>query len=228
MTRPATTDPPYVPIRHSGWPVRRTPMWALLVLVLLAGGAVLVSLSHKPSHAQQAADLNAYLKDMNAAVESCAGGIRESQQALAAIESGTGSGSDSSSGSSSGSGSGSGSKASLGTAVSLVNYNAANCSPANNEPLADLTQYQVTESLARFNLQNCTNDFVTWSFDGVPVQTDMVALMTARSTPARTAASAALHRDLGKLNAERATIYSILRSAEHAVDDNAALPSLPG
>jgi predicted amidohydrolase YtcJ len=108
-----------------------------------------------------------------------------------------------------------------------VNYNAANCSPANNEPLADLTQYQVTESLARFNLQNCTNDFVTWSFDGVPVQTDMVAVMTARSTAARTAASAALHRDLDKLNAERATIYSILRSAEHAVDDNAALPSLP-
>jgi hypothetical protein len=55
----------------------------------------------------------------------------------------------------------------------------------------------------------------------------MVAVMTARSTAARTAASAALHRDLDKLNAERATIYSILRSAEHAVDDNAALPSLP-
>jgi hypothetical protein len=176
--------------------------------VLLAGAGVLVSLSHKPSHAQQGADLNAYLKDMNAAVESCAGGIRESQQALSAIESGSGS--------------------NLKTAVRLVNYNAANCSPANNEPLADLTQYQVTESLARFNLQNCTNDFVTWSFDAVPVQTDMVSVMTARSTPARTAANAALHRDLAKLNAERTTIYSILRSAEHAVADNATLPSLPG
>jgi type II secretory pathway component PulJ len=51
---------------------------ALLALVLLAGAAVLVSLSHKPSHAQQAADLNAYMKDMNAAVESCAGGVTES------------------------------------------------------------------------------------------------------------------------------------------------------
>ena len=208
MTSPVTTDPPYVPIRHSGWPVRRTPMWILLVLVLIAGAGVLVSWSHKPSHAQQASDLNAYLKDMNAAVESCAGGITESQQALSAIESGSGS--------------------NLKTAVRLVNYNAANCSPANNEPLADLTQYQVTESLARFNLQNCTNDFVTWSFDAVPMQTDMVSVMTARSTPARTAANAALARDLAKLNAERATIYSILRSAEHAVADNATLPSLPG
>jgi hypothetical protein len=220
LSSPVTTDPPYVPIRHSGWPVRRTPMWILLALVLIAGAGVLVSLSHKPSHAQQASDLNAYLKDMNAAVESCAGGIRESQQALSAIESG--------SGSSSGSSSSSGSGGNLKTAVRLVNYNAANCSPANNEPLADLTQYQVTESLARFNLQNCTNDFVTWSFDAVPVQTDMVSVMTARSTPARTAANAALRRDLAKLNAERTTIYSILRSAEHAVADNATLPSLPG
>jgi len=223
-----TTDPPYVPIRHSGWPVRRTPMWILLALVLIAGAGVLVSLSHKPSHAQQASDLNAYLKDMNAAVESCAGGITESQQALSAIESGSGSGSGSGSSPGSGSGSGSSSGANLKTAVRLVNYNAANCSPANNEPLADLTQYQVTESLARFNLQNCTNDFVTWSFDAVPVQTDMVSVMTARSTPARTAANAALGRDLAKLNAERTTIYSILRSAEHAVADNATLPSLPG
>ena len=55
---------------------------------MLAGAAVLVSLSHKPSHAQQATDLNAYMKDMNAAVESCAGGVTESQQALSAIEAG--------------------------------------------------------------------------------------------------------------------------------------------
>ena len=39
---------------------------------------------------------------------------------------------------------------------------------------------------------------------------------------------AALRRDLGKLDAERATIYAILRSAEQAVSDHTALPSLPG
>jgi hypothetical protein len=204
-----TTAPPYVPVRHSGWPARRTPAWILLALVLLAGGVVLVSLTHKPSHAQQAADLNAYLKDMNAAVESCAGGVRESQQALNAIEAGSSAGS-------------------LGTAVKLVNYNANNCSPANNESLADLTQYQVTESLASYNLENCANDFVTWSFDAVPVQTDMAGVMTADSASARATANEALSRDRGKLDGERARIYSILRSAERAVSDHAALPSLPG
>jgi len=207
LSTPTTTDPPYVPIRRSGWPVRRTPMWILLALVLLAGAGVLVSLSHRPSNAQQTTDLNGYLKDMNAAIESCAGGVRESQQALSAIESG--------------------SKDSLSTAVRLVNYNANNCEPANSEPLADLTQYQVTESLGRFNLQNCTNDFVTWAFDAVPVQTDMVTVMTARSAAARTTANAALQRDQRRLNADRATIYSILGAAEHALSDNAALPSLP-
>ena len=209
MNTPTTTDPPYVPIRRSGWPVRRTPLWALLALLLLAGAAVLVSLTHKPSHAQQAADLNAYMKDMNAAVQSCAGGVRESQQALSAIESG--------------------SKDNLKTAVSLVNYNAANCSPANNQLLADLTQYQVTESLSRFGLQDCTNDFVTWAFPyAMQAQTDMVAVMTAGTASARATASATLQKDLRHLDAERTTIYSILRSAEHAVSDQQALPSLPG
>ena len=209
MSTPTTTEPPYVPIRRSGWPVRRTPMWALLVVVVLAGAAVLVSLSHKPSHAEQATDLNAYMKDMNAAVESCAGGVTESQQALSAIESGA--------------------RDNLQTAIRLVNYNAANCSPANNQPLADLTQYQVTESLAKFNLADCTNDFVSWAFPyAMQAQTDMVSVMTASDATARAAANAALAKDLRKLDAERTTIYTILRSAEHTLSDSAALPKLPG
>lgn len=209
MSTPTTTEPPYVPIRRSGWPVRRTPMWVLLVVVVLAGAAVLVSLSHKPSHAQQAADLNAYMKDMNAAVESCAGGVTESQQALSAIEAGA--------------------RDNLQTAIRLVNYNAANCSPANNQPLADLTQYQVTESLAKFNLVDCTNDFVSWAFPyAMQAQTDMVSVMTAPDATARTAANAVLAKDLRKLDAERTTIYTILRSAEHTLSDPTAPPNLPG
>jgi hypothetical protein len=181
----------------------------LVAVVLIVGGVVLVSLVHKPSHAQQAADLNGYMNDMNAGIESCAGGVRESQQALSAIESG--------------------SKGDLKTAISLVNYDAANCSPANNEPLADLTQYQVTESLASFNLQDCTNDFITWAFPyAMQAQTDMVSVMTAKGAAARAAADATLQRDLAKLDGERAVIYSILRSDEHGVSDNAALPNLPG
>jgi hypothetical protein len=209
LSPPATTDPPYVPIRHSGWPVRRTPLWLLAVVVLLAGGIMLTSLAHKPSHAEQAGDLNAYLNDMNADVESCAGGVTESQQALSAVESGA--------------------TAELKTAIKLVNYDAANCSPANSQPLADLTQYQVTESLDSFNLVACTNDFVTWAFpDAMQAQTDMVNVLTAQGAPARAAANAALRRALGQLDKERATIYSILTSAERAVSDHAALPRLPG
>jgi hypothetical protein len=208
---PTTTDPaPWVPIRRSGWPVRRIPIWpALLVAALVAGGIVLVSLSHSPSHAQQSADLNSYLRDMNAAVESCAGGVTESQQALSAVQSAGSSGADQI------------------TAINLTTYNASNCSPANNQLLADLTQYQVTESLAKFNLAASTDDYVTWAFDASQAQTDMVAVMRSPAGPARTAASAALRRDLAKLDAERATIDGILRSAEHSVSDTAALPVLP-
>jgi hypothetical protein len=209
LNAPATTDPPYVPIRRSGWPVRRTPLWLIVAVVLAIGGIALTSLSHKPSHTQQANDLNAYLKDMNAGIESCAGGVTESQQALSAVESGAAS--------------------ELTTAVKLVNFNAANCSPANSQPLDDLTQYQVTESLASFNLVQCTNDFVTWAFPyAMQAQDDMVSVLEAQGAPARAAANATLQKALRQLDAERATIYSILASAERAVSDHAALPHLPG
>jgi hypothetical protein len=210
VSTPTTTDPaPWVPIRRSGWPVRRMPLWGLLVVLVLIGGGVLVSLSHKPSHAEQAADLTSYLHDMNSAVESCAGGVTESQQALTAVEHGASAGN-------------------LKTAVSLTSYDAANCSPANNESLADLTQYQVTESLAKFNLASCANDYVTWSFDAERAQLDMVAIMRAPDATVRAEATATLRRDLAKLNAERAVIDGILRSAEQAVSDTAPLPNLPG
>ncbi len=209
MNTPTTTDPPYVPIRRSGWPVRRTPLWLVAAVALVIGGIALLSLSHKPSHTQQANDLNAYLNDMNAGIESCAGGVTESQQALSAVEAGA--------------------TAEISTAIKLVNFNAANCSPANSQPLDDLTQYQVTESLASFNLVQCTNDFVTWAFPyAMQAQDDMASVLTAQGAPARAAANATLAKALGKLDAERATIYSILRSAEHAVSDHAALPRLPG
>jgi hypothetical protein len=179
------------------------------VVALLVGGIALLSLSHKPSHAQQASDLNAYMNDMNAGIESCAGGVTESQQALSAVEAGA--------------------TSELNTAIKLVNFDAANCSPANSQPLDDLTQYQVTESLASFNLDQCTNDFVTWAFPyAMQAQDDMVSVLTARGAPARAAADIALTKALRRLDAERATIYSILRSAERAVSDHATLPHLPG
>jgi hypothetical protein len=192
-----------VQLRRSGWPVRRMPMWSLLVAAVLVAGVVLVSLAHKPSNAQQVSDFNSYLRDMNAAVESCAGGVTESRQAMDTVSS-----------------------SSVKTAVNLVSYDAANCSPANNEPLQDLTQYQVTESLAKFDLAGCANDYITWSFDAAQAQLDMLAVIKA-SPAARPAAEQKLAHDQHTMDAERATIDRILGSAEHALSDSAALPRLP-
>jgi hypothetical protein len=201
-----------VQLRPSGWPVRRMPLWSLAVAAVLVVGVVLVSLSAKPSNAQQVSDFNSYLHDMNAAVESCAGGVTESRQAMDTVTAST-----------------------LKTAESLVSYDAANCSPANNESLEDLTQYQVTESLAKFNLATCANDYVTWSFDAVQAQQDMLAVIKAASpgvrpaapSAARSAAQRTLAQGLRTMDAERTTIDGILRSAEHNLSDNATLPDLP-
>jgi hypothetical protein len=195
---------PRMPLRQSGWPVRRMPMWTLLVAVVMVAGVVLVSLSRTPSNAQQVSDFNSYLRDMNAAVESCAGGVTESRQAASSVTPST-----------------------MKTAQSLVAYDANNCSPANNEPLQDLTQYQVTESLAKFDLADCANDYITWSFDAAQVQEDMLTVLKADSPAARSAGEQALRHDQHTMDTERATIDGILRSAEHSLADNAALPNLP-
>ena len=57
MTSPTQTEPPFVPLRHTGWATRRTPLWVFGVLVVLVAGGVLVSLSHRPSQSQRASDL---------------------------------------------------------------------------------------------------------------------------------------------------------------------------
>jgi hypothetical protein len=203
---PAT--PPVIPIRRSGWPARRASLPVALIAVVLVAGVGLVSLSRKPSTAQRASDLNAFMRDMNTGVESCAGGVQESLTAMHSIEPGSGD---------------------LKTAISLVQYNAANCNPANSQPLADLTQYQVTESLAAFHLQPIVNDFVTWSFpDASQAQRDMETVMTAKGAATRAGATAALTAATRKLDAERSVIYSALRSAERSLSDHTALPALPG
>jgi hypothetical protein len=202
---PAT--PPVVPIRRSGWPARRASVPVLLAAVVIAAGVALVSIAHKPSTAQRASDLNAFMHDMNTAVESCAGGVRESLSAMRAVEAGSGQ---------------------VATASKLISYNAANCSPANSQPLADLTQYQVTESLSSFNLKTCVNDFVTWAFPfAMQAQQDMGTVVAARDPASRARASATLAQAGRKLDAERAAIYSILAKAERSLSDHAARPALP-
>jgi hypothetical protein len=202
---PAT--PPVVPIRRSGWPARRISVPVLLAAVVLAAGVALVSIAHKPSTAQRTSDLNAFMHDMNTAVESCAGGVRESLSAMKAVEAGSGQ---------------------VAAASKLIAYNASNCSPANSQPLADLTQYQVSESLASFNLKTCVSDFVTWAFPyAMQAQQDMGTVVAARTAAGRAQATAALARATGKLDAERAAIYAILAKAEKSLSDSAAPPDLP-
>jgi hypothetical protein len=180
------------------------PKWTLLVALVLIAAGVLVALSHKPSRTEQASDFSSYLGAMNTGIESCAGGLSESQQALNAV-----------------------SASSMKTALSLVAYNAANCSLANNEALDDLTQYQVTESLTKFNLVTCTDDYVLWSSDAGQAQLDILAVLKSDGSAARTSATATLKHDLAKLDADRAAINGILHSAEHSLADNATLPALP-
>jgi hypothetical protein len=209
---PTRTDPPYVPIRHTRWPTQRTPRWLLLAGLAVLVGAVLVSLVHRPSQAQRAGDVRQFLTDMNTDIESCAGGVRESLAALYAIKPGTGSTAQDTQ-----------------DTIKIAQYGASNCLPANNELLDDLTQYQVTESLAGFHLDNAVTGLLTWAFpDAQRVQTDVANMLSAPNATARAQASAALTRDTRDLDAQRAKVDKIMMNAVRATSAQASLPDLPG
>jgi hypothetical protein len=208
VSTPIKTDPPHVPLRHGGWPVRRTPWWLFAAGAVVLAGAILVGLAHRPSQSQRAADMNTFLHDMTADIQSCAGGVSESLFALRAIESGT--------------------SHDLQTAMGIATYGASNCSPANNELLDDLLQYQVSESLASFHLTRAVDGLVTWAFpDAQQVQNDVAAALKTHGA-ARAAATVKLHRDLRILDAQRAYVDKIMMTAVTATSATAKLPSLPG
>ncbi len=209
MGMPTRADESRVPLRQSGWPVPRTPRWLLLVLALLVAGGVLVALAHRPSAAERATDMRAFVKSMQTGIESCAGGVSESLYALHAITSGA--------------------SHDTSTAIGIATYGTANCSPANSQTLDDLTQYQVSESLASFHLQAVVNDLVTWAFPlAQRVQTDVADILGARTAAARTRDTTLLQRDQRALDAQRATIDGILRPAIASVSAHVAPPALPG
>ena len=212
METPTRTDPPYVPIRHTRWPTQRTPRWLLLAGLVVLVGVVLVSLVHRPSQAQRAGDVRQFLTDMNTDIESCAGGVRESLAALYAIKPGTGSTTQDTQ-----------------DTIKIAQYGASNCLPANNELLDDLTQYQVTESLAGFHLDNAVTGLLIWAFpDAQRVQTDVANMLSAPNATARAQASAALTRDTRDLDAQRAKVDKIMMNAVRATSAQAKLPDLPG
>ena len=209
MSTPTTTEPPYVPVRRGRWPVRRTPRWVIAAAAVLAAAAVAVGLAHHPSPAQRAADLRGMLHTLNSDIESCAGGVGESGTVLTAIRTGT--------------------SHDVRTAVSVAQTAAANCSPANNELLDDLENYQVPESLARYHLGAAVTGLIDWAApDAGRVCLDIAGILQARTPAAKAAAAAALHRDTAALNAKRAAVHQILDPAITALHPGAGVPRLPG
>jgi hypothetical protein len=172
---------------------------------------VLVALTHKPSRSQQAGDLNGVLKDMTADIQSCAGGVGESFSALHRVQAGENSAKN------------------VRATIKIARYGAANCSPANNELLGDLTQYQVTESLSRYHLDTAVNDLVTWAFPYAQrVQNDVANELGAQDAAKRQQYAAALRRDTNDLNRRRAAIDKVLMTAITGTGAKASPPRLPG
>lgn len=199
LTPPPTTS-------AKGWATRRMPVWVAVVIVVVVAVTVVVSLVHRPTNAQRASDVGGYLGDVNAGIESCAGGLRDALTALNRVEAGD--------------------KGNYSTAASILAYNAQNCSPANNESLQNFTNYQVAESLASFNLDTADNDVITWAFDAQTAQNDMLAVLEAKTPAAKATAKATLTSAMTKLNAERATIYSFWEKAQQSTGNRSPIPNL--
>jgi len=208
MQTPARADPPYVPIRRSAWPVRRTPRWWFAAGLAIVAAGVLVGIAVHPSRSQRATDLNGFLTDMKTDIQSCAGGVRDSLIALRAIEGGT--------------------RHDVGTAIGIATYGSGNCSPANNVLLDDLVGYQVHESLYSFHLDRVVYGLVDWATpDALRVQADVAAVLRGQGA-ARAAATAKLNSDLKVLDAQRAYLDRIMMTAITATGATGRPPPLPG
>jgi len=196
---------------RSGWPKRRAPFAAYLAGLGLIGCGLLVGLVHHPSTTERAADLRGFVSDMQADIGSCAADVGASLTALRAVEAGA--------------------TSANATAQTIAISGASDCSPANDELIDDLIQYQVTESLASLRLGRVVTGLVAWaSPDAVQVQSDVAAVLAARArgAAAEAGASDALRRSLRTLNAQRAAVDSIIRSASRALSAHASPPPLPG
>jgi hypothetical protein len=207
MTTPTQTQPPFIPLRRSGWATRRTPLWVFAAIVVAIAGVVLVSLSHKPSPAQRAGDLAVYFADVRGGIGSCAAGLRDSENAYGQVLGGD--------------------TAHAKTAGAIFTYGANNCTLAGNQALTDFAGYQVTEALSSYHLDAADNDVITWSFDSTAVQHDMTAVLDAATPAAKASAQATLQSDIAKLDAQRASLDAVWTAAKKATGATAAIPSLP-
>jgi hypothetical protein len=170
---------------------------------------VALAVVHRPSQAERASDLRGFLRDMNTAIESCAGGVSESLTAMQGIESGA---SDD-----------------VADAAKVATDGATNCTMAYSMQIDDLISYQVTESLATFQLAAVVRGLVNWADpDAVNVQTDIANVINARTPQARSQATATLHSALRVLDAQRAAVDTVVEHAITSLSAHTAPPKLPG
>jgi hypothetical protein len=203
--------PPYVPMTTGGWPRHRTPKWVYGALAALVVIGIVVGISVRPTTSQRAYDMKGFLSDMTSDIESCAGGVSESLSALHQIQAGTAA-----------------TAADVTDAIVIAQSGAQNCGPATNEQIDDLQNYQVTESLASFNLAGVVTDLVNWADpDAVRVQTDVANLLQARGAQARGKAQAQLTTDLAALDRQRSSIDSVVDGAMKSLGMHQAGLKLP-
>ena len=207
MTTPTQTQPPFIPLRRSGWATRRTPVWVFAFIAVAVAGVVLVSLSHRPSQSQRASDLAKYFGDVKGGIGSCAAGLRDSENAYGQVLGGD--------------------TAHAATARAIFTFGANNCTLAGNQALTDFAGYQVSEVLSSYNLDAADNDVITWSFDSTAVQQDMTAVLGAATPAARASAQATLKAAIAKLDAQRTALDAIWTAARNAAGAGAPIPALP-
>jgi hypothetical protein len=201
-------QPPFIPLR-SGWPARRAPRWAMAAAAVLLAVAVVVGLSHRPTSGQRATDLRNFLQQLTADVQSCSGGVRESLFVLRSIDSGA--------------------SRDVKTALTVANTAAANCSPANNELLVDLTSAQPPESLASYHLETAVTGLIDWAAPRASrVAADVAATLADHGRPREAADRAALQGALRELDAQREIVYAALAPAITSLSPASAPPRLYG
>src|SRR5258708_30824175 len=205
----AKTDPPFVPIRAGGWPSRRVPRWVLAAVAVLLAAAIAVGLSHRPTSGQRAADLRTFLSQLNADVESCSGGVRESLFVLHQIDSGA--------------------SRDMKTALNVARTAAANCSPANNELLDDLTAAQPPESLASYHLGTALTALIDCAAPrAIRPAGDVATLLADRGRPPEAPHRPPLPRALSQLDAQRKVVYAALAPAITSLSPESTAPRLYG
>ena len=128
------------PVRHTPWPSRRTPLVAGGGRCAGGGGGA-VGLSHRPT--QGSAPPTCAASSTSTPTSSPAPAASASPCSCCTVDAGT--------------------SQDVKTAVNVAKTASANCSPANNELLDDLTSVQTPESLASYRLGRAITALIDWA-----------------------------------------------------------------